>query len=111
LFNVGTCDLLHVWVTYQVGSTLSFADSHGNPYARHDAPAVTGGGALVLFDTWAPNAGSGLTFTLSGTGIAASLEWTRSTGTWTAVNHGRRLRLAERLAIDPLHRPHWHGRP
>lgn len=49
LFNVGTCDLLHVWVTYQLGSTLSFADSHGNPYARHDAPAVTGGGALVLF--------------------------------------------------------------
>jgi hypothetical protein len=108
-FNVGTCDLLHVWVTYQVGSTLAFADSHGNAYARHAAPAVSGGGALVLFDTWAPNAGSGLTFTLSGTGIAASLEWRCSMGTWTGsdpfnglVGHGSNVVSVSTIATGAV---------
>ncbi len=84
----GSPTFLIVWMAYQGGSTPTLSDNKSNSYTAVDpvSSAYTGDAKYIkAFYAWSGvTGGSDLTFTVAGSGIAASLHWQAYTGTRTS---------------------------
>lgn len=89
--DIGSPDLLLVWVSYQGGDTVTLSDNKGNTYTKKKPTSdpINGTGTysyISLFYAWGSiTGGSTVTFTLGGAAdLAGSLTWQSYTGTETS---------------------------